>query len=163
VLWDAINSIPEKFRFIRVEDRVAVFSGIGLVVSTLPNHERVRMCDSMMKVALNRLGHWSFASQQKLANSRKYLGDAIAVTASIFQTFAYPSETLTKNLGGVAESQWSGEDTRSNAQNFIRDGWPHITVAATLWGDDEVRQTTSNYITFYSEQGLTLEIFSRHI
>ncbi len=127
-----------------LDDRIAVGTAIGQLVCHRSVDVRIQVYDAMMKLPLEHLEHWvqhslRTTSRDEQFHSMKKLGDEISVAAALLRAIAYPDEQNSVNMV-TTESLRVGSEIPEAILYIFQKVWPKVEIAASKWGDDEVRQ-----------------------
>jgi hypothetical protein len=130
---------------VHADDRIAVGSAIAQVVSSLSDDVRMQMYDGIMKFPLERLERWLQGTQRLSTHGHhlqtmENIGDEISVVAMLIHSLAFRY---------TAESLQAGCKIPEEILSIIRKVWPNVEIAASNWGDNEVRHSASKRPLFY--------------
>jgi hypothetical protein len=137
-------SSTELNNTVHSNDLTMVGAAIGRVAHHLSDNVRIQIYDGMMKFPLECLERLMMQSSQNTTsrdehlNILKRLGDAINVIATLLHVFAFPYEQSSVK-GAMTNSLQTDCEIPEAIFSIIRKAWPYVEIAASKWGEDEVR------------------------
>lgn len=143
-LWEALNKSSELNKIVHIDDRTAVGAAVGRVVSHLSDDTtRIQVYDGMMKFPLEHVQRLMQSSRSTTSGDEqlhimKRIADEINAIATLLHVFAFPLEQSPVN-GEMTESMQADCEIPEAIFSIIRKAWPFVEIAASKWGDDEVR------------------------
>ena len=143
-LWEALYTSSTVGSTVYLDDRIAVGTAIGQFVCHRSVDIRIQVYDAMMKLPLEHLEQWvqhslRATSRDEQFHSMKKLGDEICVVAALLGAIAYPDEQISVKMV-MTESLRVVSEIPEPILSIFQKVWPKVEVAASKWGDDEVRK-----------------------
>ena len=144
-LWEAAYAAIDRSDVVRIDDRVTLCGGLGVVLAALPEDQRMSSFEAMASFPLNRLERLTrFAknaqSYSQLSPTLPHVGDEIRIISALSRSFADARGEYSNGMeNGYETSPDRLPSIPEGVLQIIRRGWPSIAQAAENWADNEVR------------------------
>jgi hypothetical protein len=130
---------------IRIDDRVTFCVGLGTMLASLPDDQRMGSFEAMWSIPISRLDRLTHAAKKAYSYSQfspmlSHIGDEIRIVSALSRSFAIALSDCSDSMENGYETSHGGLAPISDTVlELIQRGWPNIAYVAETWADDEVR------------------------